>query len=241
MSRVERMNKTKDKTQETIPEKNKKSELNGAELATMTTEERIKAITKSHSTLIKISLVLAVISILCVVSLFVVIIQRKPEPKYFASTTDGRILPLVALDQPLLSLASVESFAGKAISQLFTFDYVNYQQQMTEHADDFTSEAFTEIKNTLQNNDGLLTEAIKNNWVVTATIMSAPQVVNQGEIGKSGVYGWRLIYPVMMTFQSEHSRQSARYTADVIVIRVKQTDNPTGIAIKSLILSPYRY
>ena len=50
---------------------------------------------------------------------------------------------------------------------------------------------------------------------------------------RDGRYGWRFIFPVRITFQSETNVRTARYTADVVVVRESQKDNPKGIAIST--------
>jgi intracellular multiplication protein IcmL len=228
------MSKTK-KTQES------KDDLNDLELHILTSRERLKAVIQSHTALIKIAVMLTYITAALVTISLIFVVKMEPKNQYFASSNDGRIVKLVPMNRPLMSLQGVENFAAKAISNTFTFDYANYQKQMTANANSFTNTAFSDIKKALQGNDGIISETLKNNWVVTANVMAAPQVVKQGEIGKTGIYGWRLIYPVTMTFQNEHDTRSSRYTVDVVVVRVNQKNHPRGVAIQKLTLTPYRY
>jgi intracellular multiplication protein IcmL len=210
------------------------------ELEILTSEKRLEVVVRSHTTLIKISLAFALITLLTVISLCVVIFKLSPTNHYFATTSDGRIVQLTPLDEPLLSLQAVEDFAGRAISNTFTFDYANYKTQITNNINSFTSVAFSQIKENLESQQGIATEAVKNSWAVTTNIMSAPSVPMKGKM-PNGRYGWRFIFPVRMSFQSETNVRSSRYTADVIVVRESQKDNPKGIAISKLTLTPYRY
>jgi len=210
------------------------------ELEILTSEKRLEVVVKSHTTLVKISLALALITLLTVISLCVVVIKLSPKNHYFASTSDGRIVQLTPLNEPLLSLQAVEDFAGRAISNTFTFDYANYKTQITQNITSFTPDAFSQIKSNLESSQGIVTEAVKNSWAVTTNVMAAPSVPMQGKM-PDGQYGWRLIFPVRITFQSETNVRTARYTADVVVVRESQKDNPKGIAISKLTLTPYRY
>ena len=210
------------------------------ELEILTSEKRLEVVVKSHTTLVKISLALALITLLTVISLCFVVIKLSPKNHYFASTSDGRIVQLTPLNEPLLSLQAVEDFAGRAISNTFTFDYANYKTQITQNITSFTPDAFSQIKSNLESSQGIVTEAVKNSWAVTTNVMAAPSVPMQGKM-PDGRYGWRLIFPVRITFQSETNVRTARYTADVVVVRESQKDNPKGIAISKLTLTPYRY
>ncbi len=229
----------KNKSQKTKVE-NDTSSLSALELDILTSSKRLEVVVKSHTTLVKISIALAFITVLTVVTLCTVVAKLSPHNQYFATTGDGRIVELTPLNEPLLSLQAVEDFAGRAISNTFTFDYANYRKDITQNTASYTPDAFSQIKANLESSSGIVTEAVKNNWVVTTNVMAAPSVSKQG-VRKSGQYSWRLIFPVMMTFQSETNVRSSRYTVDVVVTRVSQKDNPKGIAIEKLLLTPYRY
>ena len=206
------------------------------ELEILTSEKRLESVVRSHTALIKVTLAFAVIALLTVISLCFVVIKFSPKNRYFASTSDGRIVKLTPLSEPMLSLQAVEDFAGRAISNTFTFDYANYKTQITQNSPSFTAEAFSQIKKNLEAEQGIAQEAVKNSWAVTANVIAAPTVAMQGKM-PNGRYGWRLIFPVRMTFQSETTVRTARYTVDVIVVREKQKNNPKGIVISNLNLS----
>jgi len=213
--------------------------LSALELEILTSEKRLEVIVKSHTTLVKVSIIFALIALLTAITLCAVVIKLSPHDQYFATTSDGRIVHLTPLNEPLLSLQAVEDFAGRAISNTFTFDYANYRKQITANITSFTPKAFSQIKANLEGENGIVTQAVKNSWAVTTNIMSAPSVPMRGK-RQNGQYGWRLVFPVRMTFQSETDVRSSRYIADVVVVRVSQKDNPKGIAISKLTLTPYR-
>lgn len=219
--------------------KNDASTLSALDLEILTSEKRLQAVVKSHHTLIKISLIFGFVSLLTIVMLFIVVVRHKSHNRYFATTSNGRIFQLTPLNEPLLSLQAVEDFAARAISNTFTFDYANYRKQITANINSFTPKAFAEIKTNLESSNGIVTQAIKHSWVVTTNVMAAPTVPMQGKYGNR--YAWRLIFPLKMTFQSETSINASRYTADIVVERINQKDNPQGVAITSLTLTPYRY
>lgn len=209
------------------------------EWAIASNEKRLQGVVRSHNALIKITLMSVLITLLLAVSLGITVIKLAPHNQYFATTSDGRLVKLTPLDEALLSLPAVEEFAGRAISNTFTFDYANYARQISANSDSYTTQAFDQIKSTLEGGQGIVTQAIAHNWVVTTTVMAAPTLAHQGQL-PSGHYGWRLIFLVRITFQSESQVHASRYTASVIVTRVNQTDNPKGVAISQLTLTPYR-
>lgn len=204
----------------------------------LTQQERLKAVIYSHRMAV-LSVTIAICTLFISVSINLTqwIYVRHTHNTYFATTNDGRIFQLMPLSVPIQSDNAVAGFAGRAITDTFTFDYVNYKKSMASVANNYTPAAFTEIKQNLAGRDGLVRQAKTNSWIVTATLMSAPQLVNKGFLPNTKTYAWRLIFPAMLTFQTENETSSERYTADVTVVRVDQKNNPRGIAIAKLSLT----
>ena len=204
---------------------------------TLTLEERLKAILLSHRALIKISVMASFVSMILAIIALVILLGSHTENHYFATTTDGKLFRLLPLSSPIESDQAVESFAGRSLTDTFTFDYVNIKHQISGLGDSYTSDAFTQIKQDLGKSGGIASEAVKNKWIVTATLMAAPELIHKGLLPKSSTFGWRMRYPLMITYQTEEKTSSQRYYADVTVIRVDQRNNPRGIAIANLQLT----
>lgn len=206
-------------------------------IETLTLEERLKAILLSHRALIKIAVMTSFVSLMLTILTVVVFFSSHPKTDYFATTTDGKIFKLSPLSSPIESDGAVEGFAGRALTDTFTFDYVNVKHQISSLGDSYTPDAFTKIKQDLGKSGGIANEAVQNKWIVTATLMAAPELIHKGLLPKSSTYGWRMRYPLMITYQTEEKTSSQRYYADVTVIRVAQKNNPRGIAIANLQLT----
>ena len=203
-------------------------------IETLTLEERLKAILLSHRALIKIAVMASLVSLILVILTSVVFFSAHVKNNYFATTTDGQLFKLSPLSSPIESDQAVEGFAGHALTDTFTFDYVNVKHQISSRGNFYTPDAFTQIKKDLGNSGGIANEAVKNKWIVKATLMAAPELIHKGLLPKSSTYGWRMSFPLMITYQTEEKTSSQQYTADVTVIRVNQKNNPSGIAIANL-------
>ena len=55
--------------------------------------------------------------------------NRQPHSYYFATTSDGQIIPIVPLEQPLMTDEAVRSWVARNVPQIYTLDFVNYRQQ----------------------------------------------------------------------------------------------------------------
>jgi len=206
----------------------------------MNGDTKLETIVRSHRALVLLSFALALISLITAISTCFFSLKAKGQNIYFATTTDGKLIPLKPIEQPLMATSEVIDFGSKVISHTFSFDYVDYQREITANTGDFTDRAFMDIKQELMGNNGIINETLKNNWLVSTHVLAAPQVVKEGLIDDTKTYGWRLIYPVNMTFQNEKTIHTSNYSADVLIIRVDQKNNPKGIAVSRITLSQAR-
>lgn len=179
---------------------------------------------------------------LLLASVFIALIQgigiiylltHPPAPKYFATDGQGRIIPLVPLDQPYLSDAVVTQWINVAVVSSFTFDFVNYRSQLQSVSSYYTPQAWQNFLEQLQSS-GNLSTVISNRMMVSAVATGAPVISRQGRI--ENVYAWRIHLPLLITYQGTQVTQQ-NVVASVLVVRVSTLTNPKGIAIAQLVLA----
>jgi hypothetical protein len=163
--------------------------------------------------------------------------HRKPHYKYFATTQGGRIFNLTPLNQPLLSDTIVKEMASEAVKTVFAFNYLNYNQVLSNSQKYFAANAMKGFSNQMNQSGGLIENVVKNKFIVTPYISGVPTLIKKGVIPGTSEYGWRLIIPVTLAFQSDSEAYKASYNCYVNMIRVSQANNPRGIAIQSIILN----
>lgn len=156
-----------------------------------------------------------------------------PAPKYFATDSQGRLVPIIPLDQPNLSSAAVSQWVNLAVVSSFTFDFVNYRTQLEAVSPYYTPEAWQNFLEELKSS-GNLSTVISNRMVVSAVATGAPVITREGYIDK--VYAWRIRMPLLITYQGTQVTQQ-NVMASVLVVRVSTLTNPKGIAIAQLVLT----
>jgi len=128
---------------------------------------------------ILIALLLCVAVILIQVAALIYVISNPPAPKYFATTTEGRIMPLVPLGEPNLSTAALLQWANTAAVAAYTYDFVNYRQALQSAKQYFTEDGFDNFMTALKSSN-ILDAVIAKKLIVTAVATGAPVVVQQG-------------------------------------------------------------
>lgn len=177
-------------------------------------------------------LLLSVVIMTILTGGLIYLITNPPEPRYFATTTDGRIAPLIPLDQPNVSQAALLQWANTAAVLAYTYNFVNYRQALQETAAYFTPDGWDAFIQALKNSNNLVAVQAKK-LVVSAVATGAPIILQQGLL--SGVYSWRVQIPMLVTYQSasQFSRQSI--TVTMLITRVSTLNSPQGIGIAQFV------
>lgn len=71
-----------------------------------------------YRSLLKLAILMALIIIALVIAIFGIVGSRKPENRYFATTEDGRLIPMVPLNQPNLSTPALMSWVAQSLQKL---------------------------------------------------------------------------------------------------------------------------
>lgn len=174
-------------------------------------------------------LLVLVINLLLAGIIFYKVINQ-PQPVYFATTADGKIVELEPLSTPVLSDAQVLQFATRAAVASYTYNYVNYREQLQGAADYFTVRGWKNYQEELKKSKNL--EAVVNNRLVGyATPTGAPVIVDRGVI--DGVYAWKVTLPILATYEGGATKITQPLTVTMVIIRVPVVSNPKGVEVSS--------
>lgn len=188
----------------------------------------------NYRRLVGILLIMILINILLVGSI-IYLISSRPAPVYFATSADGRITPLYALSQPVVSPSELLQWSAQAAVAAYTYNFVNYRQELQRTSEFFTPEGWNQFQQGLKDTRNLETVVAKK-LVVSATPTGAPEIKDQGIL--NGRYAWRIQIPLLVTYEGaagERIQQPVLVT--MVVTRVSTLDTPKGIAIAQFVAS----
>ena len=83
-------------------------------------------------------------------AMFFIIYVHQPENRYFATTEDGRLIPMVPLNQPNLSTPALLSWVAQAASETMSFSFSNYRRSLQESSRHFTRAGWESFSAALQ-------------------------------------------------------------------------------------------
>jgi len=171
------------------------------------------------STLIMIGLVIAIMYLAL----------NQPEPSYFATTEDGKIVTLDPLSNPNVRPKVLLRWAGRSAVSSYSFDFVNFDKQLDSARQHFTTSGWRHFSTSLAESN-METNVKQNQLFVSAVVSGTPVIVNQGSLG--GRYSWRVQVPLLVKYQSADSKVQTPYIIDMLIVRTATLDSAEGIGVE---------
>jgi intracellular multiplication protein IcmL len=185
-----------------------------------------------YRSLLKVAVIEAIIIVGLIGAMFFVINVHQPENRYFATTEDGRLVPMVALNEPNLSTPALMSWSAQAATEVMTFGFNDYKRRLQEASRNFTRIGWASFTSALEK--ARIIEMVEaNQQIVTAAPTSAPVLIQEGLV--DGRYQWQIQVPMVVTYQAGSATRADKLLVTLLVVRVPKLESPNGIGIEQWI------
>jgi intracellular multiplication protein IcmL len=180
--------------------------------------------------LLRVSLIQLVVIVFLIASLVGMAMLIKTRQVYFATTSDGRIIPIVALSEEFRSQADVITWAAETAQNVMSFGYNDYRARLQQVEGDFTPTGWDSFNKALK--DSNILDAVQARKLdISLVINAAPEIINAGV--RDGVhYSWDLRFPVTIKFDGAEPPQPISAKLLLRIARVSTLENPDGISIE---------
>ncbi len=182
-----------------------------------------------YRALLKLILLQGAVIFLLIMAILLVIQTNQPKNRYFATTEDGRLVPMVSLDQPNLSSPALMSWVAQSATEVMTFGFNDYRRRLQEASRNFTRRGWESFTQALDRSR-IIEMVETNQQVVTAAPQGAPVLQSEGLI--NGRYQWTVQIPMIVTYQSGAKTRSDRLLITVVVVRTPRLESPNGVGIE---------
>lgn len=182
-----------------------------------------------------IALLISILLNFILTALLFYLITHPPAPKYFATSINGRITPLYPLSEPNQSDSAVLQWANQAAIAAFTYNFVNYREELQASSGFFTAEGWSQFLTALEASNNL--DAVKaKKLIVSAVATRAPIILQKGIL--NGKYSWRVQMPILVTYQSASEFSQQNNVVTMLITRVSTLNSPRGIGIAQFVVGP---
>ncbi len=185
-----------------------------------------------YRNMLRLAVAQGVAILLLIGAMYFVIHVHQPEDRYFATTEDGRLVPLVPLNQPNLSTPALTSWVAQASTEVMTFGFNDYRRRLQESSRNFTRRGWESFTKALQQTR-IVETVDANQQVITAVPRGAPIIQSEGVV--NGRYQWVVQLPLLLTFEAGASSQTHTYIVSVVVVRVSRLESANGVGIEQWI------
>jgi len=185
-----------------------------------------------YRTILKLALLQTLVILGLIGAMLFVVHVHQPENRYFATTEDGRLIPMVALNEPNLSTPALMSWVAQAATEVMTFGFNDYRRRLQEASRNFTRRGWESFTKALQ--QSRIIEMVEvNQQVVTAAPRGAPVITKEGLA--AGRYQWIVEMPMILTYQSGTQKRSDNLKITIVIVRVPRLESPNGVGIEQWI------
>ncbi len=185
-----------------------------------------------YRTLLRIAVIEAMIILALVGAMYFVIEVHQPENRYFATTEDGRLVPMVPLSEPNLSVPALMSWSAQAATEVMTFGFNDYKRRLQQASRNFTRLGWVSFTSALEKSR-IIEMVEANGQVVSAAPASAPILISEGVV--NGRYQWQVQVPLVITYQSGSSVRDDKMLVTLLLVRVPKLESPNGVGIEQWI------
>jgi len=185
-----------------------------------------------YRSLLKMALVQSIVILGLVGAMYYVIKVNQPQNFYFATTEDGRLVPMVPLGEPNLSAPALMSWVAQATTEVMTFGFNDYRRRLQESSRNFTKRGWESFTQALQRSR--IIEMVEvNQQLITAAPKGAPVLQSEGLV--AGRYQWVVEIPLILTYRAGAKTSNTGLLVTVIVVRVPRLESANGVGIEQWI------
>lgn len=159
-----------------------------------------------------------------------------PQPEFFATTADGRIIPLIPISEPYVAREVLLAWAKQATLQAYSLDHVHLRKQLSDMRDLFTAQGFRAHEEALKKAG--IPETLEKYRAIAVVESPGPALIhNQGII--AGRYAWEVRLQIQVTYEGASSKSAPQtYSVELLIVRVPTTELPRGYAIHQIVSGP---
>jgi intracellular multiplication protein IcmL len=188
-----------------------------------------------YRSLLRLTLIQGMVILGLIGAMYVVVQSNQPENRFFATTEDGRLVPMVPLNEPNLSAPALMSWAAQSATEVMTFGFNDYRRRLQEASRNFTRRGWESFTQALQRSR-IIEMVEAQQQVVTAAPQGAPIIVSEGL--SAGRYQWQIQMPLVLTYQSGSRTRSDSLLVTLVIVRVPRLESSNGVGIEQWIAQP---
>lgn len=194
---------------------------------------------KTRTGNLKLSLLVNV-GLIILLALFIIAFINLPKTKYIATKDNTAICEVYPSDNPNITDATIREFGKDAVLNLYTFDYVNYEEQINTTLERNFTPIGREATIKAMDRAGILKYVQDNALTFKSSAQNAARI-EQKSVNSDGKDFWIVRFPMVLDIYSGTLKpiDTQRHMVTVrVVADTASSSNPNGLGISSVTLAP---
>lgn len=185
--------------------------------------------------MLRISIIQGIVIVLLGAAILAMLMSMETRFVYFATTSDGRIINIVPLNEQYRSRADVVAWAAGKAQEVMRFGYNDFRQRLQTSSSYFTQTGWESFTKAMR--EARILEAVEaRKLTVSMDVEAAPEVKRAFE--RDGVYTWYLQFPIVIKFDGNEPPAPIQAMLILQIVRVSTLQNADGISIEQWIAAP---
>src|SRR3990167_1014166 len=179
------------------------------------------------------ALMIIIVLMMIVVTVVLTQIFNRPLPVFHATLPDGKRSMLTSFERPNVLPDTIIKWASKAAIAAYTFNFVNYNDQIKIARPYFTDAGWRDY---IASVNDLVNTVVQNSLFVNGVVAGTPVIANHGPLlGRKWV--WRVQIPFLVTYQSANTTRVRNFYVTLTIVSIPTNVNPQGIGIDQFVMS----
>jgi|GEM_PF-2531831 intracellular multiplication protein IcmL len=164
------------------------------------------------------------------------LLMNPTRPLYFATDEVSRLINIVPVNLPNMSTQDVTAWTVKAVQDAYSYDYINYHEQLQNAEKYFTRAGWSTYMKALMLS-GNMRALTNRKQVVLAQVIETPKVLKEAML--NGSLAWLIEMPLLVIYTMPPYDGSNQFSnalvVRVIVQRQQILEGDNGLGIAQLI------
>lgn len=192
-----------------------------------------------ESFLKKMVLMSLALNVILAVGLTITLMSSDVIYKYFTVDQQGRIVPVVAMDQPVLTEGALREWAADCVRSSYTFMFANYKDALGNSLGRcFTKDGSVKFKEQLVNS-GIVKQIVSGQGALVTQIDGIVNIKKEGLVDGAKAYVIEVPVKIQKIFPNE-APQVKDWTVILTAFRVDNIEYEKGTAIHVWGMEPRR-
>lgn len=174
---------------------------------------------------------ISIMIVLSLATLYFISASKKPTEFYLVNTEKKEMKLIKTSSEPIMSPRAIESWNSISLTDIFTFNFTNYNKELKSSAIYFTPSGYDGFYKSLEKS-GML-ESVRTASLEVTLTPTSKSIITDKRV-KGGVMTWNIELTAFISYMGTGATKNEQFYILTEIKKVPTYENPNGIAINKI-------